>query len=70
MTHGQQRSDILALVYHKWTECFNILKEVREEENDGSVDWSLFHNERLQNADALEDNWNMAFIDLKKEWTP
>lgn len=43
-----------ALAYRKWAEAYDNLKAVKAEKDDGSLDWKLFHAERLKNNGAAE----------------
>lgn len=46
-----------SLVYRQWAECYDALKLVKAEEDDGSDDWAEFHKARLENAIASEAKW-------------
>lgn len=46
------------LAYRKWSEAYDALKKVKQETNDGSQDWALFHKARLENTGADEAKWD------------
>jgi hypothetical protein len=46
--------ECVALLYSKWAQAYDDLKAVKNEQNDGSQDWPLFHAERLRRNTASE----------------
>ena len=57
---------ITELVFRNWSDKASSLLIVRGERNDGSPDWSKFHDQRLENAEHAErqardarDAWQM-----------
>jgi hypothetical protein len=57
MSDNQDVLDIAGLLHSKWAECFNNLKAVKNERNDGSPDWDDFHETRLKAATRDESYW-------------
>ncbi len=55
---------VTGLSYEAWSTAFDNLKAVREEPNDGSSDWGLFHEERLRNAVAAEKKYKVVLEEL------
>ncbi len=43
-------NELAFLAYKSWSDAFTVLKQVREEKNDNSKDWILFHRDRLTAA--------------------
>lgn len=43
-------NDLAFLAYKHFTAAFDMLKETKAEVNDNSQDWTLFHQNRLDNA--------------------
>jgi hypothetical protein len=55
-------NEAASLIYRKWSEAYGTLKKVKEEQNDGSKDWPLFHRERLRRA-IVEEAQAKVFLD-------
>lgn len=53
------------LVYRKWAEAVDNQKAVKEERDDGSEDWALFHAERLRRAEAEFTYWQRYLDEIK-----
>lgn len=49
------------LVYHEWCAALETLKAVKKETNDGSKDWSLFHQARLRTSQQAFDKWDRLY---------
>jgi len=43
-----------AAIYTAWSTSYDELRNVERENNDGSADWQLFHNGRLDHHRAKE----------------
>ena len=46
-----------ALVYSRWSSEYDALKRVKAERDDGSPDWSDFHETRLKHHTQMESEW-------------
>jgi len=49
--------EITALVYNRWAQEFELLKQVKSETDDGSADWAEFHAARLESHSRAEAKW-------------
>lgn len=45
------------LIYGEWSKAYDNMKMVRDEKDDGTTDWELFHAERLKNNGAALKKW-------------
>ena len=54
------------LAYSAWTTAFDNLKTVKEEKNNNSTDWKLFHQNRLDHAIKEEKDTNKHLEEIKK----
>lgn len=55
-----------ALIYRRWAEAHDDYKAVRQEKDDGSPDWGLFHVERLKNNGNTLNKYQRALDDIIK----
>lgn len=60
---------LCALAYAKWSSAFDNLKQVKDEIDDGSNDWVLFHTERLRRA-TIEVERSQRVLDEIKKYSP
>lgn len=49
--------EVCSLVHRRWSIAFDALKAVMNERNDGSTDWKMLHEERLNRAVEDERAW-------------
>lgn len=49
--------EMAALVYHRWSQEYDLLKQVKAEKDDGSPDWAAFHKRRLAHHTTAEAVW-------------
>ena len=54
-----------ALIYREWSTAFDALKHVKAETNDGSMDWSSFHQHRLTHAQSEFDKYTRLLNEIK-----
>jgi hypothetical protein len=45
--NDEQVFEVAVLIRRRWAEAFNADKLIKDEKNDGSPDWALFHLDRV-----------------------
>jgi hypothetical protein len=57
--------EVQKLIYREWTIAFDNRKAVKAERNDGSLDWGLFHQSRLQYAEAVFTKYERLLKEIR-----
>lgn len=58
--------EAMTLIYREWAKAYDDMKLVKDEKNDGSTDWELFHTEKLKNSRARLDKWKALLDEMQR----
>lgn len=68
MLSKQEKFEIICLVYDKWSKAVDYQKKIKDEKDDKSPDWALFHADRVEWAAKEVARYDVMLKSIKAEW--